>query len=172
VESVPTLREADVASGQLPRTSDRRQRRRLVMAVIWTVVIMVLCWVPGDFVRKVEDGSSWFEIPDLDKIVHGAIFVIFTILWARVLSSRVKFAWVALGGFVLAVVTELAQLLPVVGRDGEIGDVLTDAAGILIGIVIAPLIEPLARIIERRLFPEPTDGPVPAESAAATGAGR
>ena len=116
--------------------------------------------------------SSWFEIPDLDKVVHCAIFVIFAILWARVWSSRRRFAWVALGGFVLAVVTELVQLLPVVGRDGEIGDVLTDAAGVLIGIAIAPLVEPLARFLECRVFPEATARPVPAESAAAPEAGR
>jgi hypothetical protein len=172
VDSMPPLRDADVASAQRPIASDRRQRHRVLMAVIWTLVIMMLCWLPGDFVRQVEGESSWFRIPDLDKVVHSSIFVTFAVLWARVWSSRRRFAWIALGGFVLAVVTELVQLLPIVGRDGEIPDVLTDAAGVLIGIAIAPLVEPLARFLECRVFPEATARPVPADSAAAPGAGR
>jgi len=136
------------------------------MAVVWTLVIMALCWLPGDFVREVEGGSRWFELPNLDKCVHGGIFVIFAILWARVWSSPRRFAWVALGGFVLAAVTELVQLLPIVGRDGEIGDGLTDAAGVVIGIAVAPLVEPLARFVESCLFRETTARPVPAEPAA------
>ncbi len=172
MDSVPPSRDADVARVQLPRTSDRRQRHRLLMAVIWTLVIMILCWLPGELVKRVEDESSWFGVRGLDKVVHCAFFVIFTILWARVWSSRRRFAWIALGGFVLGVVTELVQLLPIVRRDAEILDVLTDAAGVLIGLAVAPLVEPLAQFLECRVFPEATARPVPAESAAAPGARR
>jgi hypothetical protein len=108
----------------------------------------------------------------LDKVVHGSIFVIFAILWARVWSSRRRFAWVALGGFILAAVTELVQLLPIVGRDGEILDFVMDAAGVLIGIAIVPLVEPLARFVELRVFPAPAARPVPVESASAPEPGR
>jgi hypothetical protein len=138
------------------------------MAVLWTLAIMTVCWLPSNLVRVVEDDSLWFKLPNLDKAVHGAIFVIFAILWARVGSSRRRFAWVALGGFVLGVVTELVQQLPIVGRDGSVDDAVTDTAGVLIGIAVAPLVEPLARFVECRVFPDTTARPVPAEAASAT----
>jgi hypothetical protein len=125
---------------------------RIGTAIFWTVVIMALCWLPGSIVQEFEGGSSWFTIPDLDKLVHAGIFIVFSILWARAFSSRGRFAWIALGGLGLAIVTELAQKLPVVGRDGNIADTLTDAAGVLAGIVAAPLVEPLARFAESRIF--------------------
>jgi hypothetical protein len=125
---------------------------RLAMAILWTIVIMMLCWLPGSIVQKLEDGSSWFDVPDLDKVIHAGIFVVFSILWARALSCRRRFAWVALGGLGLAIVTELVQKLPVVGRDGEISDAITDVAGVLVGMAAAPLVEPVARFIEARIF--------------------
>jgi len=117
------------------------------MALVWTLLIMVLCWMPKNLVRQVEGESSWFEIPNLDKLVHCGIFVIFSILWLRVQSLRRRFGRVAFGGVVLAVVTELVQQLPIVGRDASVADALTDVIGVLIGIAIAPLLEPLARLL-------------------------
>jgi hypothetical protein len=68
------------------------------------------------------------------------------------LSSRIRFAWVALAGFGLAVVTELVQNLPIVGRDGEV----TDCAGVLVGIISVPIVEPLARQVESWIWRKTT----------------
>jgi hypothetical protein len=136
------------------------------MATIWTFVIMVLCWLPRTLLEDVESETSWLQRPFLDKFVHFAIFVIFAILWGRVWSARRRFTWIALAGFALASVTELVQNLPIVGRDGNLPDTLTDAAGVVIGVAIAPYIEALARFLESRAFPEPTTRPVPVEAAA------
>jgi len=122
------------------------------MAVVWTLLIMVLCWLPRSLVLEVEGESSWFKLPHLDKVVHCGIFVIFSILWLRVRSFRRPFGLVALSGFALAVLTEIVQGLPIVGRDTSVADMVTDAIGVLIGIAVAPLIEPLARFLEARLF--------------------
>jgi hypothetical protein len=143
-------------------------RYRLVMAVVWTVVIMTLCWMPKFVVEDIEDESSWFRIPNFDKLVHCGIFVVFSILWARVWSARRRFAWVVLAGFVLAIVTELVQELPIVGRDASLYDTLTDATGVLLGIAVVPLVEPWARFLESRLFRESRIQPVPAPGATAT----
>jgi VanZ family protein len=152
VDAVPTTPNLDDLKRQLPAALTILSRIRVAMAVLWTVVIMMLCWLPGSMVHELEGGSLWFKIPDLDKIVHAGIFVVFSVLWARALTSRRRFAWVALGGFVLAVVTELVQMLPIVGRDGEISDALTDFGGVLAGMVLAPLVEPVARFIESLIF--------------------
>lgn len=141
---------------------------RLIMAVIWTIVIMVLCWIPGRMVHRIENGSLWFKIPSLDKLVHGGIFIVFAILWARLGTSRRRFTWIALGGLGLAVITELVQKLAIIGRDGTWGDGAIDIAGILLGIVAAPLVEPWARRIELRVFPEAASRATPARRTSVT----
>ena len=148
MDAVPTTPNLDDLKKPLPAARAILSGVRVAMAVLWTVVIMMLCWLPGSMVHELEDGSSWFKIPDLDKIIHAGIFVVFSVLWARALTSRRRFAWVALGGFVLAILTELVQNLPIVGRDGEVSDAITDFGGVLAGMVLAPLVEPVARFIE------------------------
>jgi VanZ family protein len=64
------------------------------------------------------------------------------------LGSPRRLFWIALGGFGLAVATEVGQLLPAVGRDGSVADALTDILGVVIGLALAPFIEPVARLVE------------------------
>jgi hypothetical protein len=125
---------------------------RLTMAVLWTVVILVLCWTPGELVESLERRSPWFAIPNLDKLVHWGIFVVFTVLWLRVGSSRWQYAWVGLGGLALAAMSEILQNLPWIGRDGNLDDTMTDLIGILIGLAVARWIEPLLSYLESRKF--------------------
>lgn len=140
----------------------RLDRYRLVMAILWTLVIMTLCWLPRDAVREIEGQSTWFELANLDKVVHAGIFVCFAILWTRVSLVRRRFVWTALGGVALAVVTEIVQGLPAVGRDGSFADGMTDIVGLVLGLLAAPHVEPLARSIEslamRTLGSQPPDG--------------
>jgi VanZ family protein len=117
---------------------------------------MALCWLPGIIVNRIERGSGWFQIPDLDKVVHAGIFVIFSVLWLRVVSARNKYLLVGVAGIMLAALTELVQNLPIVGRDGSIEDTITDIAGAVAGLAIAPLVEPLLRYLETRLFRDST----------------
>jgi VanZ family protein len=148
----PTSPNSDSPTRQPPPARTDLNVYRFAIAILWTVVIMMLCWLPGPMVKELEEGSSWFKIPDLDKMIHAGIFVVFSILWARALTYRRRFAWIALAGFGLAIVTELVQKIPAVGRDGNVADALTDGAGVLVGIVVAPLVEPVARYIESRIF--------------------
>jgi VanZ family protein len=113
---------------------------------------MALCWLSPRWVHKVERSSSWFEIPNLDKIVHWGIFCAFALLWLRVSGSRRRYCFVALGGLALAAITELVQNLPIVNRNGSVADALADFIGVLIGLAIASWVEPFFRLIEARLF--------------------
>jgi hypothetical protein len=128
------------------------QRIRLAAAIFWTLTIMALCWLPPPWVHEVQRSSSWFEIPNLDKVVHWGIFCAFAVLWLRVLGSRRRYWLVALAGLALAAITELVQNLPIVNRDGNMGDAITDLIGVLIGLTIASWVEPLLRLVETRLF--------------------
>jgi hypothetical protein len=129
---------------------------RLILAVVWTLTILALCLLPGVWINEVEKGSSWFKLPNLDKLVHSGIFVLFSILWLRVGSSRSRYIGVVVGGLALGAGTELLQNLPIVGRDGNLSDALTDFAGVLLGLVAARFIEPLIRYVESRIFREST----------------
>lgn len=128
---------------------------RLGLAVAWSLVIMGLCWTPLRVVEEVKHGSRWFEIPNLDKLVHWGIFTVFTVLWLRVGISRRRFAafaLVALGGLALAVVTEVVQTHPWIGRSCELDDGITDMIGVAIGCALAPWVEPPLLWIEARLL--------------------
>jgi uncharacterized protein (DUF486 family) len=149
----PPTPQADAESARIPVPLEHRMTTyRAIIAVLWTLAILTLCWLPGDVVRVVEKDSSWFQIPNLDKLVHWGIFVLFALLWLRVGTSRWRFLWVGLGGLVMAVVTEVVQTIPIIGRDGSLDDGVTDCIGVLIGFALAPALEPLLRRVESRIF--------------------
>jgi VanZ like family len=168
MSSVPTA--PDLPSQAEPGNKVQR-RLRLAAAIVWTLVIMTLCWLPRTVVHEVEDGSRWLDIPYLDKIVHAGIFVVFSILWARVGTSRGRFKWVVLGGFLLAVVTEVGQLVPIVGRDAAVDDALTDFAGAALGLLVLPWVEPWLRSVESRLWRQPSTQALAAARGAESGQG-
>ncbi len=134
---------------------------RVAAAVIWTLVILVLCWTPRFVMHKVEY-ESFFRLPSLDKLVHGVIFIVLAILWLRVASSRRAICTIILGGFALGIISELGQLMPFVQRDANLYDMLTDWAGLLIGAAAAPLLEPWLTRLERRLVRAPAAAPLAA----------
>jgi hypothetical protein len=192
--SVPGARER--TAPPVPLRSAVRSVR-LAAAVIWTVLILVLCWLPAEIVHEVEGESPWLRIPNLDKVVHCGIFVVLSILWLRLrqaptishaapeapgsspvhsaprtphpaprAASRPTIWMVILGGFALGALSELGQTLPIVGRDASLYDLVTDCVGVLIGVAITPLVEPLIRFVERRLFREPVTELIPPTPAA------
>jgi VanZ family protein len=151
--NAPPTPQSDAESANIPLPLQHRVTiYRVMVAVVWTLIILTLCWLPSNVMQEVERDSFWSRIHSLDKVVHGGIFVLFSIFWLRVGSSPWRVLWVALGGLVLAVVTEFVQLLPIIGRDATIGDGLSDWIGALIGIALAPALEPLLHRLESRIL--------------------
>jgi hypothetical protein len=149
----PPTHQTDAESTNIPRPLEHRVTiYRVTAAVLWTLIILTLCWLPQYVVQEVEKDSSWFQVPNLDKLVHWGIFFLFAILWLRVGTTPWRFLWVALGGVVLAVVSELVQSLPIIRRDASIGDGVTDCIGLLLGLALAPVLEPLLRWVESRIL--------------------
>ena len=157
MDSLSTIPAQDEAVGSPVRSrpGPALAAFRIAMAVLWTLVICLLCWMPGQWVNEVEQGSPWFQIPDLDKVVHWGIFVLFTLLWLRTGTSRWRYAWVALAGLAMASITELVQMIPAIGRDGEVGDAITDLIGVAIGLGVFRWLEPLMRRAESLVFRAP-----------------
>lgn len=132
--------------------TSRVARFRLILASLWTVVILVLCWTPRQYVQKAEENTQWFAIPNFDKVVHWGIFVAFTVLWLRTSRSRTRYPAVAIAGLGLAVLTELGQLLPRIGRDASVADGITDMIGLALGMILARRLEPLLAWLESRIL--------------------
>ncbi len=145
VDFSPTMTENDenAAPGAPAKGRNFVMTLRIAMAVSWTLAILFLCWMPGKWVQEVEGESAWLQIPDLDKVVHWGIFVLFAVLWLRTSTSRWRYVWVGLAGLAMAAITEIVQTVPAIGRDGEIGDAITDLIGVAIGMVVARWIETL-----------------------------
>jgi hypothetical protein len=117
-------------------------RFRLLSAVLWTIVILILCWTPEIYLPVEEGPGSWLDFLPLDKVVHLGIFAIFGVLWLRALPTcSFRFLWVGLAGTALAIITEMVQNVPIINREGEVQDVVADVVGVLIGILVFPWIE-------------------------------
>jgi len=116
-----------------------------VLAVLWTAVVLLACWLPGG---TVEAGSlGLLDVPGLDKVVHAVLFFLESYLLLRALPGAAPPAralrdagtpgriscWrvTALAGG-LAILTEVVQLW-VPNRDGSLADFLADLLGILLG---------------------------------------
>lgn len=136
--------------------SRRAARFRIILASLWTVVILVLCWTPRQYVQEAAENTHWFAIPNFDKVVHWSIFVAFAVLWLRTSRSRTRYPVIALAGLGLAVVTELGQLLPQIRRDASLADGITDIIGLTLGLILARWLEPLLAWLESRILG--TDG--------------
>ncbi len=111
------------------------KKQATLAAIGWTLLILVLCWMPPNRMPAPETGPSWFHKIHIDKIVHITMFFGFAVTWnwARPTASPLLLASL---GIVLAVITELGQMTSIVGRDGDWGDGLADSFGVILGLLV------------------------------------
>ncbi len=141
------------------------KRLRLVSAIAWTLVILILCWTP-DIYLPVEEEPGFLSLLlpfPIDKAIHVAIFTVFAVLWLRAMGGGWKcFAWVALAGIALAALSEIGQEVPIVNRDGSWEDGLADCLGVLLGFPAFLLLERYLKRLAVRPVPDdrpPADAP-------------
>jgi len=112
-------------------------------AFVWTLLILFACFIPG---KEIPD----LHMPLADKWTHFILFGVFTLLcmlsnptlhWRRLL--RVFLAGCILGWLV----EELQGLLSFLGRSKDMMDMLADALGALLGIMLFYI---FARIAARK----------------------
>jgi VanZ family protein len=123
---------------------------KALLAWSWTIVILVLCWIPRMFLSGEEKLPKPFFVPNFDKLVHMGIFAVFAVLWMRVGSSSRRAWWVVAAGVALAVITELGQEIPIVNRDCNVADGLADSVGVIVGLVAYFLAQ---KLLVRRTVP-------------------
>lgn len=106
----------------------------LIMAMLWLILVTVACLVPVGIVRDVEPD---FKISD--KIAHGFFYFVNTILCflyfykPDLKSILLK---VSLFSFFYGIIIEVLQLVLPFGRSAEFTDVLANAAGILLAVLL------------------------------------
>jgi VanZ family protein len=119
----------------MPTLLDPPRARRWV-AGLWTLAILVACWLPRAALPVREGNARVGSIPHLDKVIHFSMFVGFGYLWILALPRGWSIRVLVLG-IVLAIVSELGQNHPWVGRDAGLDDGLADTFGLAFGITIA-----------------------------------
>ena len=110
--------------------------RYFVPAVIWILLILFVCTLPG----KDIPSSSFLDKIHFDKIVHfclfgGIVFLIsLGIYWQKKLISPLTLLLLVIGtaGYGLAI--EYIQKYWVVGRSFDMYDVLADTLGAIAGV--------------------------------------
>ncbi|MEO6810444.1 MAG: VanZ family protein [Isosphaeraceae bacterium] len=110
------------------------------LASAWVVVVLVLCWLPRRMLPEGET-TSHIRIPHLDKAIHFSMFFLISTLWLWGRPTRTRLLWVLIGGLALAVVSELGQDLPMIGREASVLDGLADLMGLAVGAGLACLID-------------------------------
>jgi VanZ family protein len=105
-------------------------------AILWTVLILVLCWMPRRSMPFEESVPSLFHRVQIDKLVHCGMFAAFAFLWRRGTGSS-SAALIGVSGVALAIITEVGQGTALVGRDADTWDAMADCLGVAIGLVAA-----------------------------------
>ena len=102
--------------------------RRILPALAWTVLVLVLCWIPGRWLGHEAPGGQ------SDKLAHAGMFAVFSWLWAWAVAPSMRTARILGAGLLLALVTEVGQAVPLIDRDADPLDALADSIGVGVGL--------------------------------------
>lgn len=105
------------------------------LAISWTILIIFIVFIPGN---QLPNHSKWFEVFQVDKIIHVFLFAPFAFLWLLNYYLRnmldIQLKWIIfLIGVSLAIATELIQFYFIKGRSGNMADGIADIFGIVVG---------------------------------------
>lgn len=103
--------------------------RHLRWAILWAIVILWLCLIPGSSLPAWD----WFSIFDVDKLVHGSLFFVLAVLLSQALKnngSPVRYIlWACAISALYGVATEFMQGLEALGRRTDPGDMIANTIG-------------------------------------------
>ena len=107
----------------------------LLAAILWTIIIFVLCCTPGKYVPT----AHWLELLSFDKFVHASIFFTLTYMWLLFLFQTGKISTktiilvivccIAYGGLL-----EIMQATVFSQRSGDWLDFIANTFGCLMGL--------------------------------------
>jgi branched-subunit amino acid transport protein len=98
-------------------------------ALLWSLVILGLCSIPGKDVPQV----GW------DKANHFIVFAPWAVLWYWATKNSL---WVLIGGCAYGFFIEIWQGVLPIGRSFDLYDALADGLGVGLGLLIARYVFP------------------------------
>jgi VanZ family protein len=115
----------------------KKNASTIVFAVIWFLLVTTLLCIPGTKLPKI----SWQDKVWLDKWVHIFLFMILVILWSKAYShnkniqsnSRKFFFRIMIIGIFYGIAMELVQKYFIPFRSFDLGDILADGIGCIVG---------------------------------------
>ena len=100
-------------------------------AVVWLFFISVLFFLPGSALPK----DKFLEAIYFDKWVHFGLFAVLLFLWRFYFSHQLKFTWLLLAlSFCYGLGVELIQHYFILNRSFDLGDVVADMIGAVVGL--------------------------------------
>lgn len=115
----------------------------LIRNIIWAIVIFILCAIPGKDLPE----TTLVRIPHFDKIVHFGMFFIMGIFLYSELSiqtslNRGKKIWISLSIIIsYGAIIEYLQENYFISRSGDYVDLLADALGGFIAVLMYPFLK-------------------------------
>jgi VanZ family protein len=112
----------------------------LAFAIIIFIACNSLFFTPGKELPKLGD---WFGDFSFDKLIHTAIFcgmcflfMSYAVLFSSSIALNKTLIFITILFLLWAVATELIQSYFIEGRTGSLMDVLADAAGVLLALLL------------------------------------
>ena len=110
------------------------------LGITWTLLILTVCLMPGDNLPS----SSFLSFKGADKLIHATLYLVLMILVGKGLVTYFRSSYSRNRIFVIAflyclflgVGIEFIQSVFVAGRVGDVLDILANAIGASIGVVI------------------------------------
>lgn len=109
-----------------------KRLKHFKFTLLMVAIILVIVLTPGDSVPSVG-------IPGIDKVVHLGMFFMLSLVYSieyKVYTKKQSAPWkIILGGTLFALATEIMQLFAVM-RSFDLKDIVADAVGVILGIII------------------------------------
>jgi VanZ family protein len=112
------------------------KKRARLLAILWTLLIFVLCFLPGDDIPEVP-------IPAIDKWAHFILFGVFAFLWLCTRPTiKIKYLVLifAVSVFLGWLVEFIQGEVTILHRTQDDMDTLADSIGGLLGILLFYLV--------------------------------
>lgn len=121
---------------------DIKKRGGTILSAGLAFIILILSIMPADLGH---DQPSFF-FPGIDKLVHGLMYLVFTVVVLQEYSRSYPFSTTSLILILSAILTysvviEFLQHYFISSRSGELLDVFANLAGILVGLIIVLIIK-------------------------------
>jgi VanZ family protein len=117
----------------------KKIRPSFTPALLWSVIVTVLLTLPG----SAFPSENWLSKIWFDKWVHIGLFSIIVVMWCWAMlrknynKQRLKniFILIALAWFAYGIGMEFVQKYFIPNRSFDVGDIIADGVGCLLGLV-------------------------------------